>query len=73
MASSWNDQYAKCPYYVRDKPSRIVCQGVSDASKLAWQFDDKEDCRIQMAVFCRGKFQNCEVYRMLQKIYDEED
>lgn len=74
MATQWRDWYVKCGYFKRtDKDMHIKCFGVSDASRLCWEFDKEEDFRIQFGVFCCDKFEFCEVYQMLKKIYESED
>lgn len=73
MASSWNAQYVQCPYYrTDDNKMRILCQGVADSSRLAWNFTTKKDFKIQMDTFCCQHYKKCEVYRMLEQIYGEE-
>lgn len=73
MASSWNAQYVQCPYYRNDdNKRRIVCQGVADSSRLAIEFETKSDFKIQMNTFCCKHYKKCEVYGMLEQIYEEE-
>lgn len=72
MATDWKDCYAKCPFFLRSGNRKISCSGVSDGIRLSWEFDNAEDKEIQMRVFCCEKFQNCEVYRMLREVYEED-
>lgn len=74
MATSWRDWYVKCYYFRKtDGKLHIKCQGVTDASCLCWEFDRKEDFLIQLDTFCCDKYEFCEVYQMLKKIYESED
>ena len=72
MTTSWDDYYAKCPFFQRSGNQKIICSGVFDGTKISWEFDRKDDKKTQMRVFCCGKYKNCEVYRMLESIYEEE-
>lgn len=72
MATDWKDYYAKCPFFLRSGNKKISCNGVSDGTLLTWEFDRTEDKEIQMRVFCCDKYQNCEVYRMLREVCEEE-
>ena len=72
MATNWVDFYSKCPYFIRSSNKKISCTGVTDGVKISWEFDKKEDKEIQMRVFCCEKYNNCEVFRMLKEIYEEE-
>lgn len=73
MATNWYDHYAKCPYFKgTDSKLQIRCQGVADSSDLSWKFRRKDDLLIQLKTFCCDKYEYCEVYRMLESIYEEE-
>ena len=74
MATVWYDHYAQCPYYQRsDSKKTVTCQGVDDASKLCWRFEQTEDLMIQLKTFCCGRYKNCEVYQMLKGVYEDND
>lgn len=72
MATSWDDSYAACPFFQRSGNRKISCSGVFDGTRLVWEFDQAEDKKMQMRVFCCDKYHNCEVYRMLREVYEEE-
>ena len=72
MATSWDDNYAQCPFFQRSWNRKISCSGVFDGTRLVWEFDQAEDKKMQMRVFCCEKYQNCEVFRMLKEAYEEE-
>ena len=74
MATKWYDFYAKCHYYKGTDSSRqITCQGVADSSDLCWKFKNKRDLLIQLKTFCCYKYEYCEVFQMLKKIYESEE
>lgn len=70
---SWNKWYAQCPYFQHDDGKKVIeCEGVSDASRLSWRFHDTADYSIQIEAFCKDRYKNCEVYRMLEEIHKED-
>ena len=72
MATDWKDSYAECPFFLRSGNRKISCSGVFDGTRISWEFDRKDDKDIQMKTFCCEKYHNCEVYRMLREVYEED-
>lgn len=72
MATSWRSWYVKCPFYLRDSKCKITCQGVADGNEIIMKFSAAQDFEIQMGTFCCDKYRNCEVYRMLRQLYEED-
>lgn len=74
MATSWYDNYAVCPYYLRDdRHSRIECTGIADDCRLLVQFSSDRDYKTQIETFCCNHYQNCEIWNMLRQIYEEDE
>ena len=69
MGTGWKDLIARCPFFKRtDGEKTITCQGVDGGySVLVWKFRGTGHCKTQFRVFCCGKFENCEVCRMLME------
>lgn len=68
MATRWKDLFAQCPFFRgTDGKKTITCQGVDGYSLLTWRFRGTGHCEIQFRVFCCGKYENCEVCRMLME------
>ena len=72
MPASYDDMFAKCPYFHYSKKKRIVCDGIMDGTTLKVDFDNQEDRNIHRRTFCDSKYKYCEIYRMLEGIYDAE-
>lgn len=71
MPEMYDDMFAQCPFFLRSKKKRIVCEGFIDGSTLKIDFDT-QDCRnLHRKAFCDSKYQYCEIYRMLEEVYDE--
>lgn len=62
-----------CPFYKHDDgKNRITCEGLIDESSLALFYKYERDYKTQITVFCCGRYQNCEVYRLLMEKYEHE-
>lgn len=65
--SFWQTE-VRCPFYRHDDGrNRITCEGIVDDSSLALHFFKRLDFHKQMEVFCTGKYENCEICRMLNE------
>ena len=75
IPTSRTDVNVMCPFYKYDWPQkrRIVCEGITDTSSLALQFPNSKEFNQQQKVFCCGKYEYCEVYRMLAQKYEEDE
>lgn len=72
MSTSWNAFYAKCPFFrTDDGRNQITCEGITDSCTFSLRFTKKSDYEKQMEVFCMEKYENCEVYRMIESQYEE--
>ena len=72
MSTCWNAWYAKCPFFrTDDGRNTITCEGIGDACSFSLRFTKKSDYEKQMEVFCMQKYENCEVYRMIESQYEE--
>ena len=77
MPISRNDVLVKCPFYKYDQNLskkggyRIVCEGIVQGSSLIQKFTYKRDFQIQIDTFCCEHYDRCEVYRMLNQKYEE--
>lgn len=62
-----------CPFYRSDDgKQKITCEGLVDRSSISWNFTFKADYSVQMETFCCKYPEKCEVFRMLNDIYEGE-
>lgn len=61
----------KCPFFVASRKRNILCEGITDDSKINLQFDTEEATDKQRRIFCNTKYENCEIYRTLEGKYEE--
>ena len=69
--SMWRSQ-VECPFYKRDDPTNIYCEGIAEDSCLITRFRFKKGRDHQMRIFCCEYYKNCEIYRMLMEAKYEE-
>lgn len=62
----------ECPFYRWDDGKRrVACEGPVEKSILTLTFATAGDQRIQVDTFCCGRYQNCEISRMLTELYED--
>lgn len=74
---SWRQADVVCPFWKRDGTTRngkreIHCEGLMAGNEIILRYDHPADYRIQMDVFCCGRPDRCEVYRILMEKYEED-
>lgn len=74
MASgTFRQVYVRCPFYRFDEVKKINCEGIAAGSSFTTTYKRKTDCDQQMDLFCCGKYENCEICRMLMDAKYRED
>ena len=61
---------ALCPFYKREDQQMIVCDGVEPNSTTHLAFSNASECRAYKQKHCRNEYTECEVYRMLEVVYE---
>lgn len=61
--------YAKCPFYHKEAPQRVFCEGVVDKSSLTLNFADAQGCQDYRFQYCNDKYRDCPVNKMLMDKY----
>lgn len=71
MPTTYKDVEVKCPFFKEHTKKGITCEGLTEDSIIKLCFLSTESKDLQARVFCNTKYQNCEIYRMLEKKYEE--
>ena len=71
MATSNQDVDIKCPFFRELLKKGISCEGLTDDSIIKQWFNSAKGKELHAEIFCKRKYTNCEIYRMLEKKYDE--
>lgn len=73
-SGSYRQVDVKCPFYKYDDGKRhIVCEGAFDCEdSLTSAFRHKDKYDMQMDKHCCYDYEQCGIYQMLAKKYDDE-
>ena len=62
--------YIFCPFYKKEDPVSVKCEGPIDGTRLVLQFENKTEREEYQKEFCSNKnCKECEIYKMLDKKY----
>lgn len=64
------DALVQCPYYRKDVPQGVNCEGVVDGSSVKLGFTAHNRLIDYKDAFCRQCWQNCLIAQMLNRKYD---
>lgn len=76
--NSYGDADVKCPFYNKSDDISISCEGVCGCSvnKTVFRTDQgnflRQKKKEYMDKFCKGDFESCRLYQMLEGKYEEE-
>lgn len=71
MARYQNDVEIQCPFYKNIGMKSITCEGITDDCVTKILFNTLQLRDEHCKIFCECKYQNCEIYTMLEKKYEE--
>lgn len=71
MPRTYNEGLINCPFYKSMGLKSITCEGITDDCDTKLIFTATEARDKHRKIFCDKKYCNCEVYRMLEKKYDD--
>lgn len=64
----------RCPFYRKDSPQTILCEGIIPDTKISQNFDCQAHKEVQKDIFCDGNFECCEMFRAIMRFkYLEEE
>ena len=71
MPRTYNEGLINCPFYKSMAQKSITCEGITEEciTKLLFTSPEKRD--MNRKVLCENRYKNCEIYRMLEKKYEE--
>ena len=71
MSSTWDNADAICPFFETSGIKMVTCEGVSEGNRLCILFNDTKRRLSWRRTFCDKRYEECEVYKMLIKKYEE--
>lgn len=71
MPRTYNEGLINCPFYKATALKSISCEGITDDCIIKLLFISSEHRDLHRKIFCDNKYKKCEIYRMLEKKYEE--
>jgi len=62
----------RCPFFRMHSPVAIGCEGITDGSILLLQFTTGKGRDVHEDIFCRCRYENCELYPAISRQYEED-
>jgi len=69
------DLEVQCPFYLKGGNNFIQCEGIEGCSSVKLLFNDSKGCPLTedrqdySEHFCKWRYEDCEVYKSIQKKY----
>ncbi len=71
MPRAYNEGLICCPFYQSMANKSISCEGITDDCITKLLFISSEKRELHRKIFCEKKYENCEIYRMLEEKYKD--
>lgn len=71
MATTFKDVDIQCPFFKELTNKGISCEGLTDESIIKLWFNSPKAKELHTEIFCQKKYQNCEIYKMLEAKYED--
>ncbi len=68
MSTSYNSASVKCPFYVKDKPNYIVCEGIVHGTKVHLWFSGEKKKTKYIQEHCYHICQRCPIADMHERV-----
>lgn len=71
MARYQDDAEVKCPFYQNVAMKSITCEGITEDCVTKVLFNTPQLRDEHCNIFCTNKYENCEIYQMLWRKYED--
>lgn len=67
----WKSVHVRCPFYHKEFPDRIVCEGVCEGTlSNTTLFENKIRKNEYEKVYCETGYDRCEIFKAIDKKYN---
>lgn len=68
----WDDKSAKCPFYSTNDECAIICEGISNNTKIVLRFTKEKTKAAYKDTYCDAVkcYSDCRIAKMLMGKYD---
>lgn len=80
MPRVYDNYFAQCPFFISSGKQHtsgvkitdyIKCEGITDDCAIELVFVSKDKRDIYRKLFCDSRYKSCEIYKALEKKYEE--
>ena len=71
MPRTYNEGLINCPFYKAMAQKSITCEGITEDCIIKLIFTSPELRDVHRSLFCDNRYKKCEIYRVLEKKYEE--
>ena len=74
MSEGYYEKFVKCPFFCREIPNKIVCEGIIQNSVIHFTFIDAKDQKKYLQGVCSNLkgHKVCPIYKMLYQLCEED-
>lgn len=69
MSTKYSDVNVRCPYYLRERDTEIMCEGLEKGSELAVEFKGKQYKKKYREKYCGGDYEKCKLCQCIEEKY----
>ena len=71
MPRLYDTCFAQCPFFISSGKKNVLCEGITDDCTINLKFISEEKRDLHREIFCDARYQNCEIFRILEEKYEE--
>lgn len=71
MPRNYDTCFAKCPFFLSSNKKNVCCEGITSVSTIHIKFESEDERNRHRKIFCDDRYQNCEIYKILEKKYED--
>lgn len=71
MPRNYDTCFAKCPFFESSGKKNVCCEGITNVCTINIRFVSEEERNKHRNIFCDDKYQNCEIFKTLEKKYED--
>lgn len=71
MPRLYDSCLAQCPFFISSGKKNVLCEGITSDCTINIKFTSDEKRDLHRRIFCDAKYKNCEIFRILEKKYED--
>lgn len=70
MPRQYDNAFAACPFFLSSGKNNILCEGITSDCSMKINFASEQKRNLHRKIFCDTRYQDCELFKILEKKYD---